>query len=123
MYTSLSSAMPFSLAKGNWIDLIDFPVSTRETTFVISCLVSSTSIPSEKGSYSKKERFAPQGSKFFPFEIDPFPVRVVLFSGEGRTILTQSYFSLKACPFLFSIYLDLNNVDRGVKTLNHHHFP
>ena len=29
-------------------------------------------ISSEKGVYSKREEFAPKGSKFFPFRADPF---------------------------------------------------
>ena len=30
------------------------------------------SLPSEKGIYSKWKEFAPLGSKFFPFRVDPF---------------------------------------------------
>ena len=46
--------------------------SARETVFMTSCLLSCTSSPFWKGVFSKSKEFAPKGSKFFPFRVDPF---------------------------------------------------
>ena len=44
----------------------------RETTFVASCLLSCITIPFwKKRVYYKRKEFAPKGSKFFPFRVDP----------------------------------------------------
>ena len=58
----------------HWLDTpgILSPFFTRETIFVTSCLLSWTGIPSQKEVYSKRKEFAPRGSKFFPFRVDPF---------------------------------------------------
>ena len=53
--------------------LVDFPQSfTRGATFVTSSLLSCTPNPFCRGTYSKRKEFAPTGSKFFPFRVDPF---------------------------------------------------
>ena len=43
--------------------------------FFFFCLITCTQAPSEKGVYSKRKEFAPKGSKFFPFRVDPFSER------------------------------------------------
>ena len=45
---------------------------TRKTTFVISCFLSCTPSLFRQSVYSKRKEFAPKGSKFFPFRVDPF---------------------------------------------------
>ena len=52
-----------------WFFVIFF---TRETTFVTSCLMSYTLNSFWKGVCSKRKEFAPLGSKFFPYRVDPF---------------------------------------------------
>ena len=44
----------------------------KETRYGLPGLVSCTSISFWKGVYSKRKEFAPMGSKFSPFRIDPF---------------------------------------------------
>ena len=71
---------------------------TREITSVTSCLLSAHQIPSEKG-YSKRKEFAPRGSKFFPFRVDPegrlgkksFSEGCLLFFLNGKQI--NSFYS------------------------------
>ena len=48
------------------------PLYTGEITSLTSCLLSCRQIPSKKGVLSKRKEFAPMGSKFFPFRVDPF---------------------------------------------------
>ena len=45
---------------------------TRETTLVTSCMLFCTPNPFWKRVCSKRKEFAPKGSKFFPFRVDPF---------------------------------------------------
>ena len=59
---------------------------TRETTFVTSCLHNESILIDV---YSIREEFAPLGSKFFPFRVDPFS------GGENLTALPP----LKVYPF------------------------
>ena len=73
--------MMFSFTSGNRIDLADFlPFLPREPTSVSSCLIHCTLSPFWKG--SKRIEFAPKGSKFFPFTVDPF-------QKGGKIILTE----------------------------------
>ena len=59
-----------------------FFFSTRETTFVTSCLLSYTQIHFLKRGLYKREEFAPNGSKFLPFRRD-------LFLEGAKPILTE----------------------------------
>ena len=59
-----------------------------------SCLVSSIWNPFWKGVYSKRKEFAPNGSKFFPFRVDPF-------SGRSQKQFWQLP-PLKVYPFPFN---------------------
>ena len=57
-------------------NLIEFPPCfRREKTFATPCLLSYIANPFWKGVYFKKKEFAPDGSKFFPFRVDPFFVK------------------------------------------------
>ena len=47
-------------------------ISIKEIIFKIFCLVPRTSSPFWKESYSIRKEFAPSGSKFFPYRVDPF---------------------------------------------------
>ena len=59
--------------RGDWISLVDFLlVFRRETTFMTSYMLFCTLNPICKRVYSKRKEFAPRGSKFFPFRVDPF---------------------------------------------------
>ena len=55
--------------KGNWIYLVHFPPFLKE--IMISCLHSCTPGPFWKRVYTERKEFAPEGSKFFPFSVDP----------------------------------------------------
>ena len=70
---TVSSTSILTQASGHRIHLINFPPClTREITFVTSCLRSCTSNPFWKGVYSERKEFAPMGSKFFHFRVNPF---------------------------------------------------
>ena len=55
---------------------------TREINFLTFSLLSCTPTPFRKRVYSKRKEFAPIGSNFFPFRVDPF-------SEGSKTILTR----------------------------------
>ena len=56
--------------------------SPRETTFVASCLLKCIPGHFWKRIYTVRKEFAPSGSKFFPYSVDPF-------SEGGKIILTK----------------------------------
>ena len=66
--------------------------ATREITFMTSCFLYCMPSPFWKGVYSLRKEFAPSGSKFFPYRVDPFT--------EGdKTILTElSPLKVYQCP-------------------------
>ena len=71
--------------------LVDFvPFWTRETAFVVSCLLFGTKRPFWKGVDSKRKEFAPTGSKVFTFRLDPFL--------EGNTISTVAFPEIVSIP-------------------------
>ena len=47
-------------------------VFNERDSFVTFCLFPENQVPFEKMVYSKWKEFAPTGSKFFPFKVDPF---------------------------------------------------
>ena len=69
--------------------------------------------PSAKGIYPKRKEFAPYGSKFFPFSVDPFQKGPVVFlQAAPRPFLCCSSFLFERrwfymwrlfCPYLFPI--------------------
>ena len=67
-----------------------------EIKFVTSCLLCCTGSAFWKEVYFKKKEFAPIGSKFFPFRVDPF-------QKGGKTILIELS-SLKVYAFLLKYY-------------------
>ena len=73
---------------GDFIHLVDvLPFCTRKTTFVTSALLFYTPVFFWKGVYCNRKEFAPTGSKFFPFKVDPF--------SEGENQFWQSCLPLK----------------------------
>ena len=73
---------------------------SRETTLSkLFCL------PSEERFYSKKKEFAPLGSKFFPFSVDPFSeedchtVHVKANSKSHYLPCEKIVENFKVCPF------------------------
>ena len=48
--------------------------------------------------YSKREEFAPMGSKFFPFRVDPI-------LREGETILTVASFERVSLPLILFFFI------------------
>ena len=68
---------------------------TKESTFVTLFLLFCTLWPFWNGVYFKREEFAPQGSKFFPFNVDPL--------SEGRQkMLTVAFPQTVSIPLNFS---------------------
>ena len=60
-----------------------------------SCLLFRIIVPFRKGVCSKRKEFAPHGSKFFPFRVDPF--------SEGDKTVLIMLPPLKVYPFPLKI--------------------
>ena len=86
-----------------------YAVFTRGTIFVTSCLLYCMPTP-KKGVYSKKKEFAPTGSKFFPFRVDPF--------SEVRQYDLTELPPIKVSPFPFREPVSLSVFGRKLKNLH-----
>ena len=97
-------------------------ILTRETTFVIPCLHSCGLFPFWKGVFFLRKGFAPTGSKFFPYKVDPFsegmqkqwwqlpPMKVYQFPmihsvnlADDKWVLFKFFFENRAQHFIFII--------------------
>ena len=64
-----------------------------------ACLFSVLQCPSEKGSTLKREEFAPNGSKFFPFKVDPLSEVLKANAFPNKDLLLGALF-----PFMVDFF-------------------
>ena len=85
--------------KSTVLDMLGWFSATfiRKKIFVISCLLRCILSPFLKGVYSKRKEFAPLGSKFFPFRVDPFPERRKKQIWHLSSLKKYSFLLTKGC--------------------------